>query len=233
MEGFHLKGDEASLAFLHAVSDVVEERREEADGAALYVHRRSDVAEGGPIYLNLHPGGLINMGGEVCRRIGELSAETMGVEVWSVDYRMPPEHPFPAGLDDCGTVARRPWRSPACIATTGAVLADVLADIRVPCPGAGRPRTRLDAAISEKSDIIAARKRRVSRGGRPPSSTSRHSAATSSNATSHCSNNGEHWPSATTSSPSSTEPASSSPPASPGHGSGLALQGEHPHGLKP
>lgn len=72
----------------------------------------------------------------------------------------------------------------------GALLATVLADIRVPRLGAGRPRTRPDAVIAdkaysagtyrralhargikvvipEKSDEIAARKRRGHRGGRP------------------------------------------------------------------
>lgn len=73
----------------------------------------------------------------------------------------------------------------------GAVLARVLADIRVPRLGAGRPRTRPDtvvadraystgayrralrargikAVIPEKADTIAARQRRGSAGGRPP-----------------------------------------------------------------
>lgn len=73
----------------------------------------------------------------------------------------------------------------------GAMLADVLADIHVPRDGRGRPRTRPDAVIAdkaysagtirrqlrrrsittvipEKSDTLAARARRGSRGGRPP-----------------------------------------------------------------
>ena len=73
----------------------------------------------------------------------------------------------------------------------GAMLEQVLADIHVPRHGRGRPRTRLDAVIAdkayssgtirrqlrgrgiaavipEKSDTIAARERRGSRGGRPP-----------------------------------------------------------------
>lgn len=72
----------------------------------------------------------------------------------------------------------------------GAVLAAVLADIRVPRLGPGRPRTRTEAVVAdkaysarayrralhdrgikvvipEKSDTIAARRRRGSRGGRP------------------------------------------------------------------
>lgn len=73
----------------------------------------------------------------------------------------------------------------------GALLEAVLADIRVPRLGGGRPRTRPETVIAdkaysagtyrralqargikvvipEKSDQIAARKRRGSRGGRPP-----------------------------------------------------------------
>lgn len=73
----------------------------------------------------------------------------------------------------------------------GAMLEQVLADIHVPRHGRGRPRTRPDAVIAdkayssgiirrqlrnrgiaavipEKSDTIAARARRGSRGGRPP-----------------------------------------------------------------
>ena len=73
----------------------------------------------------------------------------------------------------------------------GAMLEQVLDDIRVPRPGPGRPRTRPDAviadkayaagvnrkmlqrrkikvAIPQKSDQIAARARKGSKGGRPP-----------------------------------------------------------------
>lgn len=73
----------------------------------------------------------------------------------------------------------------------GAMLTEVLADIHIPRHGRGRPRTRPDAVIAdkayasgelrselrrrsitavipEKSDTVAARGRRGSRGGRPP-----------------------------------------------------------------
>jgi acetyl esterase/lipase len=53
------------------------------------------------VVLDLHGGAFIVGGGEVCRAIGIMTARKVGMRVWSVDYRMPPDHPFPAAVDDC------------------------------------------------------------------------------------------------------------------------------------
>lgn len=54
-----------------------------------------------PTYFDIHGGGLIVGGGEACELMAKHSAAMVGVRTWSVDYRMPPDHPYPASLDDC------------------------------------------------------------------------------------------------------------------------------------
>jgi acetyl esterase/lipase len=53
------------------------------------------------VYLDIHGGGFIWGGGELCATMATGTALRMGARVWAVDYRMPPDHPFPAALDDC------------------------------------------------------------------------------------------------------------------------------------
>nr|WP_308162995.1 alpha/beta hydrolase [Nocardia alni] len=53
------------------------------------------------VYLEIHGGAFIQGGGEICRVRGIDNAHRVGARSWSVDYRMPPDHPFPAALDDC------------------------------------------------------------------------------------------------------------------------------------
>ena len=53
------------------------------------------------VYLDIHGGGFIWGGGELCAAMAVGTALRMAARVWAVDYRMPPDHPFPAGLDDC------------------------------------------------------------------------------------------------------------------------------------
>ena len=78
-------------------------------GVPLHVVEPSStsIVDGTPIYLEIHGGGLLFGGGEACRVMSVLAAERSGWATGSADYRMPPDHPYPAALDDCFAVYRR------------------------------------------------------------------------------------------------------------------------------
>lgn len=52
-------------------------------------------------YIDLHGGALVFGGGENCRIAAGKAADLHDVVCYGVDYRMPPDHPYPAALDDC------------------------------------------------------------------------------------------------------------------------------------
>lgn len=53
------------------------------------------------VLLDIHGGALVTGGGECCRLMGSKMAARTGLLTYTVDYRMPPDHPYPAALDDC------------------------------------------------------------------------------------------------------------------------------------
>ena len=57
-------------------------------------------AQTGPVVLNLHGGGYALNGGMASLYTAIPLADALGVPVVSVDYRMPPDHPFPAAVED-------------------------------------------------------------------------------------------------------------------------------------
>jgi monoterpene epsilon-lactone hydrolase len=59
------------------------------------------VADEGNVYLDIHGGAFIYGRGESCRIMCTGTATRNAAKVWAVDYRMPPDHPFPVGLEDC------------------------------------------------------------------------------------------------------------------------------------
>jgi acetyl esterase/lipase len=79
-----------------------------ADGHStrVLVYERPDRTQSSGALLWIHGGGYVmgapEGGNEFCSRV----ALELGVLVVSVDYRLAPEHPFPAGLVDCYTALR-------------------------------------------------------------------------------------------------------------------------------
>ena len=51
--------------------------------------------------IDLHGGALLFGGGEACRVGAQQQADLYGVRCFGVDYRLPPDFPYPAALDDC------------------------------------------------------------------------------------------------------------------------------------
>jgi acetyl esterase/lipase len=58
------------------------------------------------VVLEIHGGAMIAGNGAACRAYGLTAIPRNGMRTWAVDYRMPPDHPYPAGLDDCVGVYR-------------------------------------------------------------------------------------------------------------------------------
>ncbi|RYF03054.1 MAG: hypothetical protein EOO77_31625, partial [Oxalobacteraceae bacterium] len=96
--------DQTVLPLLQRIGDQVRVNVEERDagGARVFDILPPGVSPDSRVtVLDIHGGALILCGGELCRIMGTASAVRLQRRVWSVDYRMPPDHPYPAALDDC------------------------------------------------------------------------------------------------------------------------------------
>lgn len=69
-------------------------------GYILSPKERDDAAPA-RIMFDLHGGGLIMGGGDLCQAMATATAATFGAIVYAPDYRLLPHHPYPAALDDC------------------------------------------------------------------------------------------------------------------------------------
>jgi len=98
------------------------------------------------INLSFHGGALVFSGGALVATDAAMGVYRTGCRSFAVDYRMPPDHPFPAGLDDCiavyrGLLERYP---PARIVVSGrsaggnlaAAMILRLPELALPLPGA-------------------------------------------------------------------------------------------------
>ena len=92
------------MAAAEAKEEVAEVAGIDADVVPCRLYTPEDVREG--LIVHLHGGGFVFNDVEVhdaaCRRLANRS----GLRVLSVDYRRPPEHPYPAAPDDVDTVVK-------------------------------------------------------------------------------------------------------------------------------
>jgi acetyl esterase/lipase len=73
----------------------------ELGGAVVHMATPAGVVADDRAYLDIHGGALVYGGGQACLLEARMLADQHGVRCYSVDYRMPPQHPYPAALDDC------------------------------------------------------------------------------------------------------------------------------------
>ncbi|TCP30105.1 acetyl esterase/lipase [Sphingomonas sp. BK235] len=57
-------------------------------------------------YIDFHGGALVFGGGDACIAQARMQADQLGVLCYGVDYRTPPEHPYPVALDDATAAYR-------------------------------------------------------------------------------------------------------------------------------
>ena len=69
--------------------------------ASVRVHRPSGLSERPPALLWIHGGGYVTGSAAMNDRAVRKMAAHLGALAASVEYRLAPEHPYPAALDDC------------------------------------------------------------------------------------------------------------------------------------
>ena len=83
-----------------------------------------------PVVLHVHGGGWVLGSPDTYSLVVRRLAVDVGAEVVDVDYRLAPEHPFPAGVDDCWAVLQQvlTWGRPVAVAgdSGGAAIAAAL-----------------------------------------------------------------------------------------------------------
>jgi len=90
------------LALQEAREDVAEVRDVDADGVPCRLYRPEGAVAG--VVVHLHGGGFVFNDVDVHDAAVRRLANRVGIAVLSVDYRRPPEHPFPAAPDDVDRV---------------------------------------------------------------------------------------------------------------------------------
>jgi acetyl esterase len=97
----------ASFAKLFGPADEVHSVEDaDADGVPVRIYRPFETEEKSTALVYFHGGGFVAGSVEVYDPLTRAFAKRAGCVVISVDYRLAPEHPYPAALDDAWTATR-------------------------------------------------------------------------------------------------------------------------------
>lgn len=88
-------------AAVHEVVDLVGDDGRRSVPLRLYRAASADVP--GPVIVFIHGGGFVSGSRDTHDAMCRTLCRASGVNVLSVEYRLAPEHPYPAALDDCCT----------------------------------------------------------------------------------------------------------------------------------
>jgi acetyl esterase/lipase len=120
--------------------------RETLGGAAICTGTPNKMLHPDWAHLSIHGGSWIYLGGEFVKADAANYAATLGCVTYSLDYRMPPDHPFPAAVDDAYAAYREMLKrhDPKKIVISGASAGGNIAaavtlkarDTGLPMPGA-------------------------------------------------------------------------------------------------
>lgn len=93
-------------------------------GVGVHLHRPIAVSQPAPALLWIHGGGYVMGNAQQDDALCHRFSRELGITVASVDYRLAPEHPYPAPLEDCYSaltwLAGLPAVDPARVAIGGA-----------------------------------------------------------------------------------------------------------------
>jgi len=95
-----------TIDFSGGASDRVDCEPITLGGVPTFLARPKAGDPGSKTLFDLHGGALIGGGGDLCRGYATGSADLMQSTVYAPDYRLLPEHPYPAALDDCVSAYR-------------------------------------------------------------------------------------------------------------------------------
>jgi len=111
VQGWHAYVDRGNAAMpldlIAKIPGFTEEKRV-AGNATYYVVTPDRLGEAGrkKAHLHIHGGGWVLFGGAYTAAFAKITAMQYNCVAYAVDYRMPPDHPFPQGLEDCVSVYR-------------------------------------------------------------------------------------------------------------------------------